>query len=251
MRLISAITERLAIILAMSAQRLMNVHGRIETLHERKNPKFSRGDQIPLGNSDHPYTKLRADLVQEFVEQEKLTALIVFGCSYGTEVASLAKRLGVGVHLYGADLSTRVIEACSKYALPTAEFHVADMEDTQSVRSVLAQTKEHERVGVYFCETGPYVLPDRMQALFETLHATPNVRGVQVLEPLEIDWKSRFGIGAMFSYRNGFWYHNYYDMLRAAGFRPTRTDTISGSMRSQVHTDRPMWLVRFSKEIPT
>lgn len=232
----------------------MDIHGRLETQRMRSAPAYTRGDDIypdkvegtrPVFTHED-YNDLRVELLLEFIAEQNLDALVIVGCSFGRETVALSKKVGPKFKIFGADMSQRCIEACRSYELQNASFDVTDIESQSDVLALLARTAAQQRVGVYLCETAPYVLPDKLQEFFNTIYRAPNVQGVQILEPLYIDWQSRFGLGAMFSFQQGYWRHNYYKMLEQAGFQITKTDTLSGNVRSTL-THQPLWLVRASK----
>jgi SAM-dependent methyltransferase len=244
MSMISGLTERAAIVLAVASRKLMNIHGRLETARKRANPNFTRGDEIWLQPEQSDYTRQRVRMLEEMIDRHRLDALVIFGCSFGTEIKALADRRGNQARLFGADMSQRVIDACNGYNLANTTFSQVDMEDAAAVKALIDKAATHGRVGVYFCETGPYLLPDRMQTFCDTLASVDSVAAVQILEPLYIDWQSRFEIGTLFSYQADHWRHNYPQILKRSGFAIEETDFIPGSMRSNVHRNQPMWLVR-------
>jgi len=186
-------------------------------------------------------------LLLEFVSEYALDALIIFGCAYGRELVPVAKQLysdKPAVRVVGADLSEKAISACKTYGLPNAEFIVMNMENERHVSSLLEKScTSAGRIGVYMSETAAYLLPNKLRQFIDAIGNNKRVVGLQLIEPAYIDWKSVWQSGMVFSFQKGFWRHNY-PRIVGRDFKVERTYFLDAKLRSDVHTDQPLWFIR-------
>ena len=244
MSIISGLTERAGILLAVASRKMFDVHGRIETRkHRARNVIPLNGDRIDMEVGGDNIAEIDGRIVRllTFIDHNQLDTLVIIGSAYGRELVPLSKR--TKIRIIGADLSQKAIDACIGYGLPNTAFHVTNLEDLKSLAALWAAV-DGKAVGVYCCETAPYILPEKLQAFLSTL--PPKVRAVQFFEATHIDYASKWAVGAPFSYRDNHWRHNYYAMLVKAGFAPYRNDYI---MRNGP-VNQPMWLIAANCETP-
>jgi hypothetical protein len=232
MNIISGLAERAAIVLAIGSRKLLDFHGRRETARIRARSKIPlHGDRIPLDIQPDELER-RATLLLDFIRDNELDTLVIVGCAYGRELLPLSKR--TNAKLIGLDLSEEALEACRGYGIGNADFHELNVEDAAACASFWPTVKS-ERVGIYFCETAPYILPEK---LVEFTSQSPAV-AVQYFEPTWIDM-DRFGTGMQFSFRDNHWRHNYWALLKRAGFTPYRNEFLT---RRPSPDNQPMWLI--------
>lgn len=144
-----------AIVLNYISKWIFHVHGYAVTFYQRVKPVYDRGDKIlpnvvvdgkPVFDIDDPksrgyeYAVLRKRLLLDFIQENKLDLLVIFGCAHGRELYPAATALSgcnSKVRLVGADLSQEAIDRCRSYNLPNADFHRVDMEDRSELVTLL------------------------------------------------------------------------------------------------------------------
>src|SRR5262245_35169781 len=123
MNLRSALLERAAIAMLVGGRRLMDAHGKLETQRMRSLSDYTRGDDIFPARLDEQqpifdhadYNAMRVALLEEFISESRLDALVIVGCSFGRELVTLSQRQQKRIAIIGADMSERCIQSCRAY----------------------------------------------------------------------------------------------------------------------------------------
>jgi hypothetical protein len=257
-----------AIVLNYVSKWIFHLHGYAVTYYHRHVPGFFAGQTIPIELVDgkpvldiynpktrgYEYAILRNKLLMEFIERNELDTLVIFGCSCGRELYPLAKTLDddqAKVQVVGVDFSKDAIESCRSYGLRNAQFHTSDMEDKNEVLQVLNAIKG-KRAGVYMSETAAYILPHKMKQFVDIIGTHANVVGFQLIEPAYIDWdinwRTQWGLGMVFSYQRNYWRHNYPRLMQRY-FAIDKVYFLDPKLRGDAHLDQPLWFISSSKSV--
>lgn len=207
-------------------------------------PQFPKSQIIPT----------KVERLIDFVAENQIDTLIIFGCAYGRELFPFAERYfseDRPLKIIGADLSDEALEGCreavksKKFSwLKFLSFENVNIEDTDEVKRVLEIASG--RVGVYICETSHYIFPRQYKAFIATLGASDNVVAFQMVETNLIDSYSRYQTGMVFSYQKGFWRHNYPKIIEKH-FTINKRFFFDPSRNSSVHLDQYYWFISASK----
>jgi hypothetical protein len=208
------------------------------------------------GSAGFDYGQMRRNLLESFVEFNNLDVLVIFGFAYGRELYPFAKKMQEekpSLKIIGADLNYDAIKKSKEYPLGNSDFLVINMERSADVKELLEKYQSLGKIGVYFCETGAYILPWKMKSFYRVLGKNPAVKCIQILEPFFIDWdinyKTKWNVGSCFSYQRGYWRHNYHE-LASKYFNVYETKFLDPRLRGYKdrknlpeHDNQPMWLV--------
>ncbi|MBF0385932.1 MAG: hypothetical protein HQL27_08695 [Candidatus Omnitrophica bacterium] len=194
------------------------------------------------------YTKVRVNLLVDFIKENDLDTLIIFGCAYGRELLPLSKKLesvNQKIQIIGADINKEAMDACSKYGLKNSVFYVVNMECSRELEGLFSKVQGN-RIGVYCCETAPYLLPGKFRNFVKVCAQNSRIKGFQLLEAAYIDYDSFWDVGMLFTFQGNYWRHNYPKVIKRH-FSINKIYFLDPKLRTNVHLNQPLWFISASK----
>lgn len=249
---------KLSSLFARLSRKASDLHGWLETQRLRRSVYLQESERgvIPFDAEASAvnlskYGELRLKLLMEFIDENHLDAIVIFGMAEGREVYPLAKRLldiKSKARIIGCDMSEHAVKKCKSYELANADFYQIDMEDKNALCRFLDTLGKYKSIGIYFSETAPYILPSKFKTFVGCLGERSNVKAIQLIEPACIDWKSNSEVGMIFSYQQGFWRHNFPKII-SKYFDIKKIYFLDPKLRTNVHLNQPLWFISANKDV--